>query len=61
MTTQQAGTDMGIGLALLFAALGVVGTLAMFLGAPDALSAYGFAAAVTFGALAVVALHVYPS
>jgi len=59
MATESVGTDMGIGLGVLFSLLAGVGALGMYLGAPDELAAWGFALAVLAGSLAVVAIHVY--
>lgn len=55
-------TDKGVGLALLCGLLALGGAGAMAAAAPDAsaVSGAGFAAAVAFGCLAVVALHAYP-
>lgn len=55
-------SDKGIGLAIVLGALAVGGALMMLgtVATPGTLlAAYGFAAAVVAGALAVVALHVY--
>jgi len=52
-------TDKGIGIAVLCAVVAGLGALAMFGGAPDVTAAWGFAAAMLFGALSVVAIHVY--
>lgn len=52
-------SDKGIGLGLTFSLLAVVAGLVM-LGAPTEIArAWGFAAAVGAGVLAVVAIHVY--
>jgi hypothetical protein len=50
---------MGIGLATLFTLLAVAATVAMFVAPGTELAAWGFAAAVTAGVLAVAAIHVY--
>lgn len=55
----ETTTDRGVGLALLLCAVTTLGALAMFAGAPDIGAAWGFAAAVTFGTLAVVGIHLY--
>ncbi|ELZ13842.1 hypothetical protein C479_03316 [Halovivax asiaticus JCM 14624] len=57
MTTSTNATDRGIGLSVLFGALAVLGAIVMAVGAPEQLAAWGFAAAVIFGCLAVVAAH----
>lgn len=51
--------DMGIGLATLFTLLAVIATGAMFFAPGTELAAWGFAAAVTAGVLAVSAVHLY--
>ena len=55
-------TDEGVGLGVLFGLLALLGAGGMLGGEVlgSTASAIGFAAAVTFGCLAVVALHVYP-
>lgn len=55
----DAGTDKGLGLALVFGLIATLGAVGMFIGAPDELAAWGFAAAVLFGSLAVVAIHLW--
>lgn len=59
---ETRSTDKGVGLAVFFGLLALAGTAAMYAGAPDdgAISGAGFAVAVAFGCLAVVAIHVYP-
>lgn len=59
MTETTRTTDRGIGLTMLFGALGVIAAGVMAIGAPDELAAWGFAGAVTFACLAVVAVHLY--
>lgn len=54
----QTESDKGIGLPLAFGLIAALGAIGMLIGAPDIEAAWGFAAAVLFGALAVVALHV---
>lgn len=55
-------TNKGVGLAVLFGLLALVGAGAMLGGESisSAVSGAGFAAAVAFGCLAIVALHLYP-
>ncbi len=50
---------MGIGLAAVFTLLAVGATGAMFFAPGTELAAWGFAAAVTAGVLAVSAVHLY--
>lgn len=59
MATQR--TDKGTGLGVLFGLLALAGAGAMYAGAPDqtTLAAGGFAAALAFGCLAIVAIHSY--
>lgn len=52
-------TDMGIGLATVFSLLAVIATGAMFFAPGTELAAWGFAAAMTAGVLAVGAVHIY--
>lgn len=52
-------SDKGIGLGIAFGLLAVVGTLAMLAGPAQIVRAWGFAAAMIAGILAVVALQVY--
>ncbi len=59
VTDSESGTDKGLGLTLAFGALATLGAGAMFLGAPELEAAWGFAAAVIFSCLAVVAIHLY--
>ncbi|PSQ44943.1 hypothetical protein BRD15_12980 [Halobacteriales archaeon SW_6_65_15] len=56
---ETVASDMGIGLATLFTLLAVAATVAMFVAPGTELAAWGFAAAVTAGVLAVAAIHVY--
>ncbi len=59
MAASTETTDKGIGLAIAFAVVAVLGAFAMFAGAPNIEAAWGFAAAVLFGGLAVAAIHAY--
>ena len=59
MATASESTDVGIGLTLLFGAVAVLGAIVMAIGAPDEIAAWGFATAVVFACLAVVAVHVF--
>jgi hypothetical protein len=62
MAQATAQTDKGIGLAVAFSVIAVVGALLMFLGAADQLlAATGFGVAVLAGSLAVAALHAFSS
>lgn len=56
---ETVASDMGIGLATLFTLLAVGATVAMFVAPGTELAAWGFAAAVTAGVLAVSAVHLY--
>ena len=59
METTSAQTDRALGLTLLGATLAVIGALLMLVGAPAITAAWGFAAAMVFSTLVVVAIHVY--
>ncbi|MDG5817322.1 MULTISPECIES: hypothetical protein [unclassified Natronococcus] len=59
MATQSESTDKGLGLALALGAVATIGALGMLVGAPDIEAAWGFAGAMLFSALAVVAIHLY--
>lgn len=64
MATQSAQpTDKGTGFAILFGVLAAISAAVMYVGAtslaPQIVGAIGFAAVLLFGALAIVALHVY--
>lgn len=51
---------MGIGLGLLFGGVGVVGALAMFVGAANQqVAGWGFALAMTAAAVSVAAIHLW--
>lgn len=52
-------TDRGVGLALLLGILAVSGALVSLLAPGTELAAWGFAAAMTLGALLVAAVHLY--
>lgn len=56
----SVGSDMGLGLGLLFGALGVGGALVMLVAAFDhmqVLAGLGFAAAMVAGTVLIAALH----
>lgn len=55
----ETATDTGIGLTLAFGVLAAIGAAVMYAAAPDELAGWGFAAAVVFGVLAIVAVHRY--
>lgn len=57
--SDAASTDKGIGLALAFGVLAFVGAGAMLFGGSQQVMAWGFAAAVTAGGFAVVAVQLY--
>ena len=56
---ETGATDKGIGLATLFTLLAAGATIAMFVEPGSELAAWGFAGAVTAGALAVSAVHLF--
>ena len=58
MSTTADQTDMGIGFMVLFSIL-AAGAAALMLFADGFLRAYGFGAAVLFGILLVVVVHIY--
>lgn len=58
MTSTASGTDLGIGFAALFFLLAAGAALVMLV-THGLSSAYGFGAAVIFGILLIVAVHVY--
>ncbi|MFC4544471.1 hypothetical protein ACFO5R_21300 [Halosolutus amylolyticus] len=58
-TQSETTTDKGVGLTLALSVLAVIGAVLMIVGAPDIEAAWGFAAAVLFSSLAVVAIHLY--
>ncbi|ELY88223.1 hypothetical protein C483_15961 [Natrialba hulunbeirensis JCM 10989] len=55
-THTESTTDKGVGLALALSAVAVLGALLMV---TDIEAAWGFAGAVLFSSLAVVAIHLY--
>ena len=59
MTDTARSTDTGIGLPLIFGVLAALGVLVMVIGAGDDLAGYGFAGAVGFASLTVLAIHLY--
>jgi hypothetical protein len=56
---QAVESDKGLGLGLVFSLLAVVGALIMLAGPTEITKAWGFAAAMVAGALAVLVIHVY--
>jgi len=52
-------SDKSIGLAVVLGVLALAGTVTMLVGAGSVTGAYGFALAMTLGAVLVVVLHVY--
>lgn len=59
MVETTESTDRGVGLALLFGVIAILAAGVMAVGAPDEIAAWGFAAAMVFACLAVVAIHSY--
>ncbi|WP_224269270.1 DUF7525 family protein [Haloprofundus salinisoli] len=59
MATQTTRTDMGIGIAMLFSMLTLVGAAVMLAGPNQFTQAWGFAGAMVAASLAVAAVHVY--
>ncbi|WP_224336459.1 DUF7525 family protein [Haloprofundus halobius] len=59
MATQTSQTDMGIGVAMVFAMLTLVGAAVMLAGPGQLTKAWGFAGAMVAASLAIVAVHVY--
>ncbi|MGM0591064.1 MAG: DUF7525 family protein [Halobacteriota archaeon] len=59
METQTAGSDMGIGLALVFGFLAVGAAGAMLVLPDQLMKAWGFAGAMVAGMLAVLVIHLY--
>jgi hypothetical protein len=59
MATSSETTDKGLGVTLLFSVLAVIGAAVMLVGAPEITAAWGFAGAMLFGVLAVLAIHLY--
>ncbi|KZN23473.1 hypothetical protein A4G99_11155 [Haladaptatus sp. R4] len=57
--SQSGTTDMGIGLSLVFIFLAVASAALSFLTPGTVTAAWGFAAAVTAGVLAIAASHLY--
>ncbi|MFC6732173.1 hypothetical protein [Haladaptatus sp. DYSN1] len=54
-----AATDKGVGMAMLFGALALLGALAMYVFPETLNAAYGFAAAMVFGSILIGLLHFY--
>ncbi|WP_290817667.1 hypothetical protein [Halovivax sp.] len=59
MVETTGATDRGVGLTLLLGAVAVLAAAVAAVGAPEEIAAWGFAAAVAFSCLAVVAIHLY--
>lgn len=57
--TETPASDMSVGLATLFVLIAAAGALLTFLSPAVPLAGWGFAAAMTAGALAVAAVHLY--
>lgn len=56
---ETVGTDKGIGLATLFTLVAAAAAIAMFVAPGTGVAAWGFAAAMLAGVLAVAAVHLY--
>ncbi|MFC7215142.1 hypothetical protein ACFQO4_13780 [Saliphagus sp. GCM10025334] len=59
MADHTQTTDKGVGVGLVFGAVAILSALVMLTTAPEIHAAWGFAAAVTFSALAIVGMHFY--
>jgi len=59
MATETAGSDMGLGLTVLFALVALVGAAAMFAAPGQLNKAWGFGLAMLAATLAVVAAQLY--
>ncbi|WP_254537600.1 DUF7525 family protein [Halomarina litorea] len=62
MTESASGTDMEMGLAMVFGLLGIGGAFVMYVAATghdQVLSGWGFAAAMLAGGILIAALHLY--
>jgi len=59
MATDTGRSDLSIGMTVVLGALALVAAAVQYAGAGTELGAWGFAAAMTIGALLVVALHAY--
>jgi hypothetical protein len=60
MATETAGTDRSVGFTVLFALLGVAGALVAFVSGlthHQLIAAWGFAAAILAGSIAVAVIH----
>jgi hypothetical protein len=60
MTETDSPSDMGVGIALLFGAVTLLGAGTMYLAAADQpIAGGGFALAVLAGSVAIAAIHLY--
>ena len=59
MAKHSQSTDKGTGLGLAFGAVALLGAIVMMISAPEIEAAWGFAAAIIFGGLAIMGVHVY--
>jgi hypothetical protein len=57
MANDSASTDRGVGVAVLFALLGLAGALAMYVAPTQVVSGWAFAAAMVAGTVLVAAIH----
>jgi hypothetical protein len=59
MATQSVESDKGIGLAVVFAVVAVLGAVAMVAAPGQVAKAWGFAGAMVAAIIAVAVLHIY--
>ena len=59
MANESVVSDKEVGLAMVFSALALLGAVAMIAGPTQRAMAWGFAAAMVAGGVAVVALHLF--
>ncbi|PSP86891.1 hypothetical protein BRC90_11755 [Halobacteriales archaeon QS_4_69_34] len=58
MTADSTSTDRGVGVAVLFALLGLAGALVMYVAPTQVVAGWAFAAAMVAGTVLVAAIHV---
>jgi hypothetical protein len=59
MANQAVSSDKGVGIAMVLSVLALLGAATMVVGPTQTTMAWGFAAAMVAGALAVVSLHAF--